>query len=141
VGSRQRFCSARREGPPWGGNQAALVSKSAAAEAARRRLVNLCVAIVASTFGCPRYPHVRFCNRPFEVKRFQAIHHGGVDVARGLVLLSGIGTMALPSWDSRTRRNNLLIGRAVEERRVQADMRTHLIHRPARDILPLLGGT
>src|SRR5450756_3015738 len=27
------------------------------------------------------------------------------------------------------------------ERQDQADMRTHLIHRPARDILPLLGGT
>jgi hypothetical protein len=27
------------------------------------------------------------------------------------------------------------------ERRDQADMRTHLIHRPARDISPLLGGT
>ena len=26
------------------------------------------------------------------------------------------------------------------ERQDQADMRTHLIHRPARDILPLLGG-
>ena len=30
-----------------------------------------------------------------------------VDVARGLVLLFGIGTKALPSWDSRTRWNNL----------------------------------
>ena len=27
------------------------------------------------------------------------------------------------------------------ERQVQADMRTHLIHRPARDIIPPLGGT
>src|SRR3984893_8118319 len=27
------------------------------------------------------------------------------------------------------------------KRQVQADMRTHLIHRPARDILPLLGGS
>jgi hypothetical protein len=26
------------------------------------------------------------------------------------------------------------------ERQVQADMRTHLIHRPARDIMPPLGG-
>ena len=26
------------------------------------------------------------------------------------------------------------------ERQVQADMRTHLIHRPARDIIPPLGG-
>src|SRR6266403_3046889 len=56
---------------------------------------------------------VRFSNRPFEVKHFQTIHHCSVDVARGLVLLYGIGTRALPSWDSRTRRNNLLGGLAV----------------------------
>src|SRR4030088_423265 len=35
---------------------------------------------------------VAFSNRPFRVKRFQAIHHYGVDVAHGLVLLFGIGT-------------------------------------------------
>jgi hypothetical protein len=40
---------------------------------------------------------VCFSNRPFEVKRFQTIHHCSVDVARGLVLLFGIGTKALPS--------------------------------------------
>src|ERR1035441_9445404 len=57
---------------------------------------------------------VRFSNRPFGVKHFQAFHHRhSVDVARGLVLLYGIGTRALPSWDSRTRRNNLLGGLAV----------------------------
>src|SRR5450631_3080991 len=44
---------------------------------------------------------------------FQTIHHCSVDVARGLVLLFGIGTKALPSWDSRTRRNNLSVGLAV----------------------------
>src|SRR5712671_4972683 len=83
---------------------------------------------------------IAFSNRPFGVKHFQTIHQCGVDVARGLVLLFGIGTEAFPSWDSRTRRNNLLVGLAVEERRVQADIRTHLIHRPARDIFPPLGG-
>ena len=31
-------------------------------------------------------------------------------------------------------------GLAVERRQVQADIRTHLIHRPARDIFPPLGG-
>jgi hypothetical protein len=56
---------------------------------------------------------VRFSNRPFKVKRFQTIRHWSVDVARGLVLLFGIGTKALPSWDSKTRRNNLLGGLAV----------------------------
>jgi len=60
-----------------------------------------------------RSGYVRFSNRPFGVKRFQTIHHHSVDVARGLVLLFGIGTKALPSWDSKTRRNNLLVGLAV----------------------------
>src|ERR1035437_7432544 len=44
---------------------------------------------------------------------FQTIHHCSVDGARGLVLLFGIGARALPLWDSRTRRNNLLGGLAV----------------------------
>src|SRR6266403_1890532 len=46
----------------------------------------------------------------------------------------GIGTKALPVWDSKTRRNNLSGGLAVSRRQNQADMRTHLIHRPARVI-------
>jgi len=50
---------------------------------------------------------VRFSNRPIGVKRFQTIHDCGVDVAHGLVLLSGLGTKALPSWDSKVRWNNL----------------------------------
>src|SRR5262245_49959614 len=57
--------------------------------------------------------HVRFSNRPIGVKRFQTIHQHSVDVARGLALLFGIGTRALPSWGSRTRRNNLWGGLAV----------------------------
>jgi len=57
--------------------------------------------------------HVRFSNRPFEVKRFQTIRRCGVDVTHGLVLLFGIGTKAVPSWDSRTRWNNLFRGLAV----------------------------
>jgi hypothetical protein len=84
---------------------------------------------------------VRFSNRPVGVKHFQTIHHCSVNVAHGLLLLFGIGTKAVPSWDSRTRWNNLLVGLTFEERRVQADIRTHLIHRPARDIVPLLGGS
>ena len=59
------------------------------------------------------FRHVCFSNRPFGVKRFQTIRHCSVDVARGLVLLFGIGTRALPIWDSRTRRNNLWGGLAV----------------------------
>ena len=65
-----------------------------------------------SGFHC----HVRFSNRPFGVKHFQAIRLCGVGVAHGLVLLFGIGTKALPVWDSRTRRNNLWGGLAVVPR-------------------------
>jgi hypothetical protein len=57
--------------------------------------------------------HFRFSNRPFRVKHFQTIHRYCVDTARELVLLFGIGTKALPSWDSKTRRNNLCRGLAV----------------------------
>jgi hypothetical protein len=66
---------------------------------------------LASISDCPLVG--RFSNRPFGVKRFQTIHREGVDVARGLVLLFGIGTKALPSWDSKARWNNLLGGLAV----------------------------
>ncbi|SHN86419.1 hypothetical protein SAMN05444170_6676 [Bradyrhizobium erythrophlei] len=54
-----------------------------------------------------------FSNRPLGVKHFQTIHVCGVGVAHGLVLLFGIGTKALPVWDSKTRRNNLWGGLAV----------------------------
>jgi hypothetical protein len=56
---------------------------------------------------------VAFSNRPVWVKHFQAIHRFSVDVTRGLVLLFGIGTKAVPSWDPRTRRYNLLGGLTV----------------------------
>src|SRR5262245_17435319 len=52
---------------------------------------------------------------------FRTIHHLSVNVARGLVLLFGIGTKALPSWDSKTRWNNLLGGLAVSLTGGQAD--------------------
>src|ERR1035438_2625077 len=71
-----------------------------------RRELNLC-------WDCLRIIHVCFSNRPFGVKHFQTIHQCGVDVTRGLVLLFGIGTSLLPSWDPRTRRNNLLDDLAV----------------------------
>jgi hypothetical protein len=41
------------------------------------------------------YPVLEAAGRPFGVKRFQTIHHYSVDVARGLVLLFGIGTRDL----------------------------------------------
>jgi hypothetical protein len=49
----------------------------------------------------------RFSKSAVRVKHFQAIHHSGVNVARGPALLFGLGTKALPSWDSKTRWNNL----------------------------------
>src|ERR1019366_6727643 len=63
---------------------------------------------------------------------FQTIHHCSVDVARGLVLLFGIGARALPLWDSRTRRNNLLGGLTV---RLMAGPSGHAaarVHHPSR---------
>ena len=64
----------------------------------------------------------RFSNRPVGVKHFQTIHHCSFDVAHGLVLLFGISTTALPLWDSRTRRNNLLGGRTVRRTAGPSDL-------------------
>ena len=44
---------------------------------------------------------------------FRLSTNTSVDVAHGLVLLFGIGTKALPSWDSKTRWHNLYRGLAV----------------------------
>ena len=68
-----------------------------------------------------RLRHFRFSNRPFWVKHFQTIHRCSIDVARGLALLFGIGTRALPSWGSRTRWNNLTAALPSDRRQVQAD--------------------
>ena len=70
-------------------------------------------AFVQERTKCCGAENVRFSNRPVGVKHFQTIHHCSVDVAHGLVLLFGIGTKAVPSWDSRTRRNNLCGGFAI----------------------------
>src|SRR5580704_4482548 len=61
----------------------------------------------------PPIGDVRFSNRPFGVKHFQTIRRCSVDVAHGLVLLFGIGTRALPSWDSRTKWSDLRGGLTV----------------------------
>src|SRR5207245_9365549 len=49
----------------------------------------------------------------FRCKHFHTTHCCGVNVPRGLSLLFGLGTKALPSWDSKTRWNNLLGDLAV----------------------------
>ena len=89
--NRSRAVTDRHDTPPW---------------------MLLCCNVRFWIPSCTAY--VRFSNRPVRVKRFQTIHRCSVDVARGLVLLFGIGTKALPVWDSRTRWNNLLGGLAVK---------------------------
>ena len=84
---------------------------------------------------------VRFSNRPFRVKRFQTIHHYSVDVAHGLVLLFGIGTRGPSIMGFEDEAEQSLPRPCREIRPTQADMRTRLIHRPARDIIPPLGGS
>src|SRR5437763_3151733 len=72
---------------------------------------------------------VCFSNRPVGVKRFQTIHDCGVDVAHGLVLLSGLGTKALPSWDAKTRRNNLYRGLAVGRSKQTYELTSSIVPR------------
>jgi hypothetical protein len=55
---------------------------------------------------------VRFSNRPVRVKRFQTTHQNSFEVTREHALLFGIGTEALPAWDSKIRRNDLRGGLA-----------------------------
>jgi hypothetical protein len=76
-----------------------------------------------------RSADVCFSNRPFGVKRFQTFHGSGVDVTRGLVLLYGIGTSALPSWDSKTRWNNLLGGLAVGRSKRTCELTSSVVPR------------
>src|SRR3974377_1105823 len=60
------------------------------------------------------------------------IHYCSVDVARGLALLFGIGTKALPSWDSKTRWNNLWGGLGVK-RTVGPSGHAHSPHPSSRE--------
>src|ERR1700739_5058741 len=74
----------------------------------------------------------RFSNWPVGVKHFQAIHHFSVNVSNGLELLYGIGIQALPSWDPRTRRNNLLGGLAIRRMAGSSDQ-TNSPHPSSRE--------
>src|ERR1700722_18533172 len=51
--------------------------------------------------------------------RFQTIHHYAVDVARGLALLFGIDTEALPEWDA--------VGRCVSSKAIVLDRDLELV--------------
>ena len=71
----------------------------------------------------------RFSNRPRWVKRFQTIHRDGVWVTRGRVLLCGIGTKALPSWDSKARWNNLMGGLASGRSKRPSELTSSIVPR------------
>ena len=72
---------------------------------------------------------VRFSNRPVGVKRFRALQYGDGNVARGLVLLYGLGTSARPSWDSKTRWNDLLGGLAVGRSKRTCELTSSIVPR------------
>jgi class 3 adenylate cyclase len=85
--------------------------------------------------------NVRFSNRPFGVKRFQTIRHCSAMSLAGSCFSSE--SAPGPFHDGIRGRGGTIYGAALpsDKGQVQADMRTHLIHRPARDIFPLLGGS
>jgi hypothetical protein len=84
--------------------------------------------------------HARFSNRPIGVKRFQTIHHYSVMSLAGSCFSSE--SAPRPFHHGIRRRGGTICAAALpsDRRQVQADMRTHLIHRPARDIFPPRGG-
>jgi hypothetical protein len=71
-------------------------------------LTGLFAALHKAADRCDASQFGRFSNRPSGSKHFQDVHRSSIDVAHGLALLSGLGTTALPSWNSKTRWNNLL---------------------------------
>jgi hypothetical protein len=88
----------RRTGVPMADQQAAPSGPDLTQGVASSDFVEGLLAALDTAEGkSPATQNVRFSNWPFGVKRFQAIRRCGVDVARGLVLLFGIGTRALPS--------------------------------------------
>jgi hypothetical protein len=87
---------------------------------------------------------VRFSNRPVEVKHFQAFRLSATAMSMSLTGSRFSSESAPGPFHYGIRGRGGTICRAAllsNERQDQADMRTHLIHRPARDILPLLGGS
>ena len=87
------------------------------------------------------YPPVPSLIGRFWSSAFRPIHHCGVDITRGLVLLFGIGTTALPVWVSKTRWNNLLIGLALERGQSKGpdELTSSIVPRGTSS--PPLGGT
>ena len=81
-----------------------------------------------------------FSNRPFGVKRLQTIHRSVSMSPTGSCFSSE--SAPRPFHHGIRRQGGTTYGAALpsDERQVQATERTHLIHRPARDIVPPLGG-
>jgi hypothetical protein len=77
---------------------------------------------------------------PFWSSAFRPIHHCSVDITRGLALLFGIGTIGPSSMGYEDEAGQSFDRTCHRARTVQGTRRTHLIHRPARDIIPPLGG-
>jgi len=80
-----------------------------------------------SPFAYASLQYVCFSNRPVGVKRFQALQYSVGNVARGLVLLYGLGTSARPSWDSKTRWNDLLGGLAVGRSKQTCELTSSIV--------------
>ena len=83
-----------------------------------------------------RLENVRFSNRPVWVKRFQAIHQYSVDVLTGSRFSSE--SAPRPFHHGVRERDGTIYWAALpsDERQVQRTLRSHLIHRPVRDIMP-----
>ena len=84
--------------------------------------------------------YVRFSNRPVWVKRFEAILP--LQCRCRLRARASLRTRRKgPSSMGFENEGEQSLGRPYRQmRQVQADMRSHLIHRPARDIIPPRGG-
>ena len=87
---------------------------------------------VNGTLRCPGY--VCFSNRPFGVKHFQTIHHCSVDVARGSRFSPESARKGRSNMGSEDEVEQSQSRPCVRRTAGQTGSRTHLIHRPARDI-------
>jgi hypothetical protein len=69
------------------------------------------------------------------------VHHSAVSMSPAGSCFSS-ESAPRPFHHGIRRRGGTIFAAALpsNERQIQADMRTHLIHRPARDIIPPLGG-
>ena len=73
---------------------------------------------------------------------FRPLRCSAVNIFRGSALLFGISSVAPPAWDQKNEmaQSDARPDRAVA-RSIQEPKRTHLIHRPAKDIFPPRGRT